>query len=180
MWMATHSSILAWRIPGMVEPGGLPSVGSHRVGHDWRDLAAMCLGSFELSFMNPLLASFKTKTFRLPDSLSQWVLLFKIYMSSLTDTVLILPDTFKFWKTYVIIYIYVYKHTPYTSPVEEKLLSCVPYLCPQSVHFEVLPQKLKWTLSSVLFPFSGDVTIILLEAEVRSLGIISDSTCSLS
>ena len=32
--MATHSSALAWRIPGMVEPGGLPSMGSHRVGHD--------------------------------------------------------------------------------------------------------------------------------------------------
>ena len=38
--MATHSSVLAWRIPGMVEPGGLPSMGSHRVRHDWRDLAA--------------------------------------------------------------------------------------------------------------------------------------------
>ena len=32
--MATHSSVFAWRIPGMGEPGGLPSVGSHRVGHD--------------------------------------------------------------------------------------------------------------------------------------------------
>ena len=32
--MATHSSILAWRIPGTAEPGGLPSMGSHRVGHD--------------------------------------------------------------------------------------------------------------------------------------------------
>ena len=31
---ATHSSVLAWRIPGMGEPGGLPSVGSHRIGHD--------------------------------------------------------------------------------------------------------------------------------------------------
>ena len=38
--MATHSSILAWRIPGTGEPGGLPSLGSHRVGHDSRDLAA--------------------------------------------------------------------------------------------------------------------------------------------
>ena len=38
--MATHSSILAWRIPGMGEPGGLPSMGSHRVRHDWSDLAA--------------------------------------------------------------------------------------------------------------------------------------------
>ena len=32
--MATHSSVLAWRIPGMAGPGGLPSMGSHRVGHD--------------------------------------------------------------------------------------------------------------------------------------------------
>ena len=32
--MATHSSVLAWRIPGMGKPGGLPSMGSHRVGHD--------------------------------------------------------------------------------------------------------------------------------------------------
>ena len=38
--MATHSSVLAWRIPGTGEPGGLPSMGSHRVRQDWSDLAA--------------------------------------------------------------------------------------------------------------------------------------------
>ena len=38
--IATHSSVLAWRIPGTGEPGGLPSMGSHRVRHDWSDLAA--------------------------------------------------------------------------------------------------------------------------------------------
>ena len=38
--MATHSSVLAWRIPGTGEPGGLPSMGSHRVRHDGSDLAA--------------------------------------------------------------------------------------------------------------------------------------------
>ena len=38
--MATHARVLGWRIPGTGEPGGLPSMGSHRVGHDWRDLAA--------------------------------------------------------------------------------------------------------------------------------------------
>ena len=38
--MATHSGVLAWRIPGVGEPGGLPSMGLHRVGHDWSDLAA--------------------------------------------------------------------------------------------------------------------------------------------
>ena len=41
--MATHSSVLAWRIPGMGEPGGLPSMGSHRVRHDWSDLAVTTL-----------------------------------------------------------------------------------------------------------------------------------------
>ena len=38
--MATHSSVLAWRIPGTGEPGGLLYMGSHRVGHDGSDLAA--------------------------------------------------------------------------------------------------------------------------------------------
>ena len=38
--MATHSSVLAWRIPGTEEPNGLLSMGSHRVGHNWSDLAA--------------------------------------------------------------------------------------------------------------------------------------------
>ena len=37
--MATHSSVLAWRIPGTAEPGGLPSTGSQRVGHDWSDFS---------------------------------------------------------------------------------------------------------------------------------------------
>ena len=46
--MATHSSVLAWRIPGMGEPGGLPSMGSHRVGHDWSDLAAVAAMIFIL------------------------------------------------------------------------------------------------------------------------------------
>ena len=41
--MATHSSVLAWRIPGTAKPSGLPSMGSHRVGHDWSDLAAVAV-----------------------------------------------------------------------------------------------------------------------------------------
>ena len=44
--MATHSSILTWRIPGTEEPGGLPSMGSHRLKHDWSDLAAAAAYSF--------------------------------------------------------------------------------------------------------------------------------------
>ena len=43
--MAAHSSVLAWRIPGTGEPGGLLSMGSHRVGHDWSDLAAAAAAS---------------------------------------------------------------------------------------------------------------------------------------
>ena len=38
--MAAHSSVLAWRVPGTEEPRGLPFMGSHRVGHDWCNLAA--------------------------------------------------------------------------------------------------------------------------------------------
>ena len=48
--MATHSSVLAWRIPGMTGPGGLLSTGSHRVGHDWSDLAAAA--ALILSYIN--------------------------------------------------------------------------------------------------------------------------------
>ena len=48
--MATHSSVLAWRIPGTGEPGGLPSMGLHRVGHDWSNLAAAAAaGMFTLT-----------------------------------------------------------------------------------------------------------------------------------
>ena len=43
--MATHSSVLAWRVPGMGDPGGLPSMGSHWVGHDWSDLAAAAVAA---------------------------------------------------------------------------------------------------------------------------------------
>ena len=53
--MATHSSVLAWKISGTAEPGGLPSMGSHRVGHDWSYLAAAAAAastgeSWELSW----------------------------------------------------------------------------------------------------------------------------------
>ena len=51
--MAAHSSVLAWRIPGTGKPGGLPSMGSHRVGHVWSDLAAAAAaatGLEEVSF----------------------------------------------------------------------------------------------------------------------------------
>ena len=47
--MATHSSVLAWRIPGIAEPGGLPSMGSHRIGHDWSDLAATIVSLINLT-----------------------------------------------------------------------------------------------------------------------------------
>ena len=63
--MATHSSVLAWRIPGTGEPGGLLSMGSHRVGHDWSSLAAavyfwqMCLTSRVRYFFFCLLEEIK-------------------------------------------------------------------------------------------------------------------------
>ena len=50
--MAAHSSVLAWRIPGTAEPGGLPSMRSHRVGHNWSDLAAAAAALFYLVFLS--------------------------------------------------------------------------------------------------------------------------------
>ena len=47
--MATHSSVLAWRIPGTGEPCGLLSMGSHRVGHDWSDLAAWTMNDLTVN-----------------------------------------------------------------------------------------------------------------------------------
>ena len=50
--MAIHSSVVAWRIPGTGEPGGLPSMGSHRVGHDWSDAAAAAAAAIILQIVN--------------------------------------------------------------------------------------------------------------------------------
>ena len=57
--MATHTSVLAWRIPGTGEPGGLPSMGSHRVRHDWSDLAAAAWLLDLSQFHSSLLEKFK-------------------------------------------------------------------------------------------------------------------------
>ena len=60
--MATHSSVLAWRIPGTGEPGGLPCMGSHRVGNDCSDLAAAAAAADQNS---PSLGSWEPYTLRL-------------------------------------------------------------------------------------------------------------------
>ena len=57
--MATHSSVLAWRIPGMGEPGGLPSMGSHRVGHDCHDLAAAAAEELKKTETNNIITEIK-------------------------------------------------------------------------------------------------------------------------
>ena len=51
--MATHSSVLSWRIPGTGEPGGLSSMGLHRVGHDWSDLAAVSFCTQGIVLISP-------------------------------------------------------------------------------------------------------------------------------
>ena len=59
--MVTHSSVFAWRIPGTGEPGGLPSMGLHRVGYDWSDLAAAAAACARLTsgFNSPVLRKHK-------------------------------------------------------------------------------------------------------------------------
>ena len=66
--MATHSSVLAWRIPGTGEPGGLSSMGSHRVGHDWSDLAAAACLTQEAYFWKNIYNVFYIKAYIMHDS----------------------------------------------------------------------------------------------------------------
>ena len=61
--MATHSRVLAWKVPGTVEPGGLPSMGSHIVGHDWSDLAAAAAAATTNYFYIQIFQAFLKKTF---------------------------------------------------------------------------------------------------------------------
>ena len=68
--MATHSSVLAWRIPGMGEPGGLPSMGSRRVRHNSSDLAAVAA----YGVTAPFLRSWSTQDFVC--TLKDWSLCF--------------------------------------------------------------------------------------------------------
>ena len=70
--MATHSSVLACRIPWTEEPGGLPSMGSHRVGHDWSDLAAAAA---------TLMEGYKTSSLRCLKLLNRKVINTKHYQS---------------------------------------------------------------------------------------------------
>ena len=76
--MATHSSVLAWRIPGTGEPAGLPSMGSHRVGHDWSDLAAAAAAAKQQMSMFFTLKDFpcfhRTKTLSTFISISEHLL----------------------------------------------------------------------------------------------------------
>ena len=74
--MATHSSVLAWRIPGTGEPGGLPSMGSHRVGHDWSDLAAAAATTFLPIFPSILFSSKLSMTSVLPKVMDSSLFLF--------------------------------------------------------------------------------------------------------
>ena len=67
--MATHSSVLAWRIPGMGAPGGLTSMGSHRVGYDWSDLAAAAADNI-----------LKSRDITLPTNVQQKGVVFPIVM----------------------------------------------------------------------------------------------------
>ena len=76
--MATHSSVLAWRIPGTGEPSGLPSVGSHRVRHDQRGLAAAaalsdCVGRSAGYIFKALMDSSQFQG-QLEGDFSQWIL----------------------------------------------------------------------------------------------------------
>ena len=78
--MATHSSVFAWRIPGTGEPGGLPSMGSHRVRSYWSDLAAASLRPKWVSYKQHI-AGFCLVFFFLTYSATQYLLIEQFHLS---------------------------------------------------------------------------------------------------
>ena len=86
--MATHSSVFAWRIPGTGEPGGLLSLGLHRVGQDWSDLAAsLCLCESKLTVEN----SSRDGNIRPPDlpPAKSYSFLMASFVSSTSESILL-------------------------------------------------------------------------------------------
>ena len=73
--MATHSSVLAWRIPGTGEPGELLSMGSHRVRHDWNDLAVAAF--FMVQTSHPYMTTGKTIVLTIWTFVPKWCLALK-------------------------------------------------------------------------------------------------------
>ena len=93
--MATHSSVLAWRIPETGEPGGLLSMGSHRVRHDWSDLAAAAAvviiitekENFILKekYLDPVFLYRMQPNIRFPGALISSIIAFSVKSSSFID-----------------------------------------------------------------------------------------------
>ena len=83
--MATHSSVLVWRIPGTEEPVGLLSMGSHSVGHDWQDLAAAAAAAA----MGPddMMLVFLIFSFKLALSPSSFILIKRLFSFSLLSAI---------------------------------------------------------------------------------------------
>ena len=100
--MATHSSVLAWRIPGTGEPGGLPSMGSHRVGHDWSDSAAAAaafeykyrFGSISMSLFQNFVCAMQRVKHLLPRIAKWWSSFTKL---CIFNSLRYLKDTFILW-----------------------------------------------------------------------------------
>ena len=84
--MAAHSNVLAWRIPGTVEPDGLPSMGLHRVGHDWSDLAAAAATYLNDLVFFPYFLKFKSafgnKEFMIWATVNSWFCFCWLYRAS--------------------------------------------------------------------------------------------------
>ena len=90
--MATHYSVLAWRIPGMGEPGGLPFMGSHRVGHDWSDLAAAAWRKRFLSFTESLLCVASVHICYLINAHNEWLMCCIYFLQEREKRILMLRE----------------------------------------------------------------------------------------
>ena len=130
--MATHSSVLAWRIPGTGEPAGLPSMGSHRVGHDRSDLAAAAAGEMIISYISLIFSCFKIDQFLINTKFSQDNFLFNKYLYS----AYYVPDNALSHYKYLLIY---------SSPEPYEVKHCYLHFTDGETETEKLSDLLKVT-----------------------------------
>ena len=173
--MATHSSVIAWWIPGMGEPGGLPSMGSHRVGHNWSYLAAAAAATMLLGILQCAGQLSKPRPFRHEMSVLPRLGNPALMLQALSWNLFGTLQNYAFFISIPLPHVF--------SPCWASILSCVRLFvtswtvaCQAPLSMEFSRQKY-W--SGLLFPSPGDLPNPGIEATSSTLADIFFTTVPL-
>ena len=155
--MAIHSSVLAWRIPGTGEPGGLPSMGSHRVGHNWSDLAAAAAAAVCMRGhrgWDGWIASLTQCTWVWANSRRQWRI-GKLGVPQSMGLQMVRLDLETEWQQQCVEYLLIIKKKVFCSRKKVKVAQSCPTVCDPR-DYSVLGILQARILEWVAFPFSRE------------------------